>query len=697
MVIHSPFFMVSKTFWMPLFFFSVLFLSSSLQANTGCFQNYVANSSFEEPPGPANLPPTFSGDWYFPDIEDWKPGENINDAGLFQGDAQVSAQDRSFFVRMVSFLTLQIIDGSFFWTRHIGNIATPLSKPLTVGKEYELTFWAKRDLDSKSAKVNIRMATAVNRYDYEAWLTKDLIATVKIKDDEWTQYCVEFEADEEYVQLFIGMKTLRWNFTRYIVLDNFNLQAKEHACCDGNLVPHAGFEDKSLYGGWESIHENYSNGLNSDISPVDVSTTGSVSEQWMTLYSFNNGSGLPDNYPNQAVTIRLKEPMKVGTYYHASFFGATKVNPFRGRAKLSMKVWTSPFCTSTDCRNDWDRNIGGTPIFDNFKLRGATKEWHYYKTGFMADRAYEYIMIQAKDGHHPAIDDICISAYPYLQPLEEPVLYYNTYNSCRQVTWNKAETTVDYLSSYDLFGLRGDPTGLYLANNAQKVHHLEPWFISHQHNPKRDLIEKNLATDMVADNNGNAYCAIDYQVQKVNSLTPNDPLNNLTPFPAASQVNTPFSLAVSGDYLFVLGVNQLSITNLLTNQTGLVQNHGVVMGGYMCFDNMGNLFIADPGFDAIRLIDVVQTSQLKSDLDANNPLSVNSSILSQGNNLSGSAGPDALVRGPIGVDFYYGVLWVTVDAGSGIPGSILQIDPATGNQTVFLNNVPGPRAIQVKR
>jgi hypothetical protein len=190
--------------------------------------------------------------------------------------------------------------------------------------------------------------------------------------------------------------------------------------------------------------------------------------------------------------------------------------------------------------------------------------------------------------------------------------------------------------------------------------------------------------------------AVNYGAQTIPDLQTQPTSGTALALPVS--MTAPFSLARAGHLLLVAGGDQIALFNTANGQSATVQNHGVTLAGFMDFGDNGRIYIAEPGADAIRVIDETDIQTLATQLANGQPLDVGAlTILTQGGLLQDAlnGGGDHTIRGPIGVDHFGSTVWVTVDGGTNQPGRIVEIDDTTGAKTLFLDNVEGPRDLVI--
>lgn len=208
-------------------------------------------------------------------------------------------------------------------------------------------------------------------------------------------------------------------YSTYYFIDNVRIWDTELGVCPNNLLTNGGFETPKQVSSamnfpdnWTSIGRNCFYGQVSSQYPTGSNlvkypySQSNGNEQWLEICS-HLGTYSPNE--NQAFTSKLKAPLRIGNKYLMSFYSSTNnVIPF-GRGKISIKFSTTPY-------GSWDKNIGGNPVFNDFEIQGETNKWHYHEVEFIANNSYEYTVIQAKDGHHLAIDEVCIVDMNEIEP-----------------------------------------------------------------------------------------------------------------------------------------------------------------------------------------------------------------------------------------------------------------------------------------
>lgn len=388
-----------------------------------CLENLVENGSFEDsaplPSSPINFSTgsTISGAWY-----------DVNSSVDIMHNNQ---QDQRSPVAVAK-------QGSV-WIGLRGEggsneaAAAPLNQPLVKGATYTLSFWAA---SNKPAKLTIYLVTTSSKLESDDLRRHDRLDIERVDNQQWSFFSRTFVAKKNYQQIALVNRSHKWS---YVALDAIRLTRRVAGCCPDNLVPNGGFEGPGTYGGWKSIFGdgNFDNwvtdhdgvvadgdsGYDVFSSPVDnAPDEDGSSGHWAVLHSFRL-QAIGVKRVNGAITIRLNRPMTAGVTYTVSFWGATRSRvvtfAVTQHSKVNMLVSTSTFfsppdteqaSSGADANSDWQKEIAGTAIFHRFKLDGKPKTWHHYETKFLADAAYEYVLIQVVDGDHPAIDDVCISA-----------------------------------------------------------------------------------------------------------------------------------------------------------------------------------------------------------------------------------------------------------------------------------------------
>lgn len=295
---------------------------------------------------------------------------------------------------------------------------------------------------------------------------------------------------------------------------------------------------------------------------------------------------------------------------------------------------------------------------------------------------------------------------PVFTPFPEADLYYTTFNSVRMIDTMGDEHTVYAPSGADFFGLELEGNSVFVADNALTFRGFQPNDQNLSMNPDWDACSPNgvtcdAATDIeLIPGLDDAIACADEAVVYVNipgasSFGGGTRASVIT---QADDVALPFSVAINdARYAFVVGVDEMSVTDLNDPMfnTAPVTGHGLTLGGFSVFDPAGNFYVCDPGADEIRMYTAAQITDIMFDLDNGNTITEPMAVLSTGGLLAGSMGADASVRGPVGIDFRGGMLWVTVDVGTGMAGHIVQVDPADGAQTMWRTGLEGPRDIHM--
>jgi hypothetical protein len=262
---------------------------------------------------------------------------------------------------------------------------------------------------------------------------------------------------------------------------------------------------------------------------------------------------------------------------------------------------------------------------------------------------------------------------------------------------NGDEFTIAYsASSNDYFGLSyASDDQLLAAGNHNNVWKIDPQYQHYQYNEAVIWSPGNHLSDPsdieYDENSGLTYICANYGVHKSTGGT-------FTTMQSVDEVNLPFSLAISKRHLFVAGGNQLSITDLNTGNTALFLNPGIVMAGFMCTDEIGNIYLADPGDNSIKVFSSLLVDQAVIDLENSNTMLGSFNVLTSGSLLDEH--PSATnwsIRGPLGIAHKGENLFVTVDAGTNKPGRIVQVHQNTGSQTLLFDDIPGPRDILVAK
>lgn len=279
--------------------------------------------------------------------------------------------------------------------------------------------------------------------------------------------------------------------------------------------------------------------------------------------------------------------------------------------------------------------------------------------------------------------------------LEKSKLFYSTFNSVRQIDVSNNEWTVHFESSnsssiYGLNFIENQDKLWFTSSFPAGVWEIKPLYQHYQYNEFRSVFNSSLSTpsDVETDKTtGATYVAANYSVYKSNG-------NIVNLLNSVNLVNQPFSLVVAKNHLIVAGVSQVSITNLGNMNTALFGNPNIGMAGFMCLGGNNIIYITDPSNNSIKKLTENELDYAIQDLANNTTITSSFSQITSGNLLNETVN-SSNIRGPIGIDVKGNSLYVTVDTGTNNPGRIVKIDILTGNQTIFKNNVPGPRDIIV--
>lgn len=676
-------------------------ISAPISIAASCYQNHFQSGTFEN----GNYPPN-----YVLSEGESLPGGWYNASGT----VDIVGPDYTNYAGQ----SMSAINGSK-WIQLAGQdynqetLGVPLAFDMIAGTEYTIRLWAHGK--TTNLKIYLSEATGIlNGNDTSSFYK---VVDVEIKKKSWEEHEFSFTSPISAKQVLFK------NHGNPLQLDDIRLATEGGICrpklctsSSNNLIKHSGFESDGPYGGWGSIQRDIDNRLvnaqtannhfiEETVNPMpNVHSTNNNNKHWMVLHSLQR-PGLCfwcNSYPegNGAITAPLTQATVPGQTYRLSFMGASKNPLTRSPAHININLSNHSYCSTPPCNtdtNDWAEEItGDQTILDSFKLDQKANEWHLYHHDFIANSELKYVLIQAQKGVEPALDDICITSEPFRKKLDKTKLFYSTYNSVRHVNTDKATTTIKSSSSFDLFGLSFMNEKLILSDGSAGINGIRPLYTSPAENQITQLIQRSLATDFDF-NDANAYIAANYKIYKANNFLSNT-TNAISEMHDINSVQAPFSLASSGHYLFVAGQNQISLTNLISGQTSLISNHGVSMFGFLDMGEDGRLYIADPASDSVRVLTTPQVSSLKTSLDNNTPLNVGTfTTLSQGALLDDQMNgvQDHEIRGPIGVDYLNGILWVTVDTGTNKNGRIIMIDSQNGTQTSYLDNIPGPRDLVV--
>lgn len=381
-----------------------------------CFDNFIGNSSFEKndlskSPMELQTGVEIDGGWY----------SVAGTTDIMQNNQADSRSPVNTAKEGVKWLGI--------YSNFYEGIAVKFKGPLETGKKYTLTFWAAGRQDPKLIFYLVNNQVIL---DNKSVVNHKKVTEIKIEKKDWAEYSLEFVSDKPYYQLAImgGIPlTSRFNNNIYTAIDKIEIREEKSFCCLNNIVPNSGFEGGGTFGGWNGLQGNCGSALYDHDAAMNETAFGNLrspvdypynkfnfsNKHWIVLCSYMSYTGKV----NSAITTKLSKPMIPGRRYLISFYGATRntiadpLNP-HGNAQITLNLSITPY-------SNWSENIGGIPVFNNFKLEGSLKEWHYYSIEFKPVAAYEYIILQAKDGHHPAIDDICIS------DLDEPIIPQTTY------------------------------------------------------------------------------------------------------------------------------------------------------------------------------------------------------------------------------------------------------------------------------
>ena len=300
----------------------------------------------------------------------------------------------------------------------------------------------------------------------------------------------------------------------------------------------------------------------------------------------------------------------------------------------------------------------------------------------------------------------CPTPPPPMPTFPDADLYYTTFNSVRMIDTTGNEHTVYAPNGADFFGLDLEGTAVFVADNTFSFLGFTPIFQDLTANDQWDACSPQTTTcDAATDIElipglDDAVACADEAVVYVNipSAMVFGGGTRASVITQADDVALPFSVSVNAlRYAFVVGVDEMSVTDLNDPafNTAPVNGHGITLGGFSVFDPEGNFYVCDPGADEIRMYTAAQISSITSSLTSGSPINETMTVLSAGGMLAGSMGADANVRGPVGIDFRDGMLWVTVDVGTGMPGHIVQVDPSDGAQTMWRTGLEGPRDIHM--
>ncbi|MGR3712400.1 MAG: hypothetical protein ACU0A6_04700 [Shimia sp.] len=550
-------------------------------------------------------------------------------------------------------------------------------------------------------------------------LSYEHLAIQRISDKDWQHYSLTFITAAASDKLLIRANHTNADY-HMISIDDIKLTLGGCECTaqlcgpeTNNLIADGGFEAGNGATGWKSIFRNYDNRRTSaaDTSnsfwatKTPVKSTHSSDNDnkfWMVLTTmFRPGICFFCSYAtdeNGAQMIKLKTPTIPGQTYRLSFMAAT-ANPWRHKkAHINAGLRHAHYCDPDGCSGQaWHTDIPlDFQIYDNFKLDGKSKEWTFFYQDITADDAYQWFFVQAQDGVEPALDDMCLTADPFRLPLPEPKLYYTTNTSVRHVGLDKTTTTVNHVSDYDLFSIEREGNNLIVVDNAKGILRVSPDFTSHEMNTATTIRPATFGTDTETRPSTATAFAVNYGAQTIPDLQTQPTSGTALALPVS--MTAPFSLARAGHLLLVAGGDQIALFNTANGQSATVQNHGVTLAGFMDFGDNGRIYIAEPGADAIRVIDETDIQTLATQLANGQPLDVGAlTILTQGGLLQDAlnGGGDHTIRGPIGVDHFGSTVWVTVDGGTNQPGRIVEIDDTTGAKTLFLDNVEGPRDLVI--
>ncbi|MGB0960769.1 MAG: hypothetical protein ACPGVK_10995 [Halocynthiibacter sp.] len=696
----------------------ILFLLLPLQGLAqGCFQNMLPNGSFEGglhggvpiedlPHGLSNSE-QLAGGWY-------NAGATVDVNQVGDGNYRGFSP------------TADAVDGTQWLTLYSNSyqkeaIAVTMDVPVQAGKNYRVSFYAavsnSNGGKNKKTKMRVYISDRTSELSWDDRNGYERVGTQKVKGLGWTRYSFDFKADSNATQFMIGNRNPAGK-GRIVALDQVVMTSLDDECeptvCGpgvNNLVQDPGFEKPSDMSPWGYIFHTHtnrrtsasdtSNSFMNTKTPVDATySSDNGNTHWMVLNSLERPGACfwcnSFNEANGAVVVKLKSPTIPGQTYRLSFMGAT-ANPWsRKPAHVNVGLSHTPHCGGACSGADWVTDIPvEQAIYDNKKLDQKPKTWALYHKDFAASGDYQYLTIQAQDGVEPALDDVCLTADPFLTYLEPAKLYYTTNTAVHHVDDAKVDTTVAHDASYDLFGLERHGSKVIASDNQLGFLKVEAQYPSPQLNTVTHINGSNLATDMVLAMNGQAYFAADYKIFKIPNLAN---ASSQSPLAAAWNLTAPFSLAYSENYLFSAGRNQIAITNLLTHQSQVIQGHGINMAGFMDLGDDGRLYIADPAADAVRVVAAPQLAALKAQLDANMVVTVGAfSTLSAGGLLDDAlqGAGDHAIRGPIGVDHKEDTVWVTVDQGSNATGRIVAIDANSAQQSLYLDGIDAPRDIVV--
>lgn len=201
--------------------------------------------------------------------------------------------------------------------------------------------------------------------------------------------------------------------------------------CQENLVPNGSFELCTTATGvcegpqlglgqladWYAVHNTPD--LRTPQTPAvldgvvldnDLAAHG---DNWIHLHS-HVGTFSENRNWNEAIGVRLREPLRVGCTYAVDLDAATNRSGLWGLGWLNIRVSTVPVPSTADqyldyrlCGSRGDPD-NGCPVGDGGSPgKDIPGQWDINFGGlFLADKPYQYLIIQATRGHHVQIDNV---------------------------------------------------------------------------------------------------------------------------------------------------------------------------------------------------------------------------------------------------------------------------------------------------